>query len=208
MSKVQLQGNVSGTGVFTIASPNSNTDRTLTLPDNTGTVVTTGSTGGVSQAMLASGVAGNGPAFRATLGSNISLTQNVITLIPFDTEVFDINNRYNPTSGTVGGIPAYSFLPNVAGYYYIHMTLGFAGGGGPVTGPFTLTAYLNGGAAFQLARSAVVSDFPFTNGSIIVYLNGTTDSISMYAVQNATASATIQGGAQFAVFEATLIRAA
>lgn len=43
MSKVQLQGNVSGTGVFTIASPNSNTDRTLTLPDNTGTLLTNAS---------------------------------------------------------------------------------------------------------------------------------------------------------------------
>lgn len=40
MSKVQLQGNASGTGIFTIASPNSNTDRTLTLPDNTGTILT------------------------------------------------------------------------------------------------------------------------------------------------------------------------
>jgi len=45
MSKVQLQGNASGTGVFTIASPNSNTDRTLTLPDNTGTILTSASTG-------------------------------------------------------------------------------------------------------------------------------------------------------------------
>jgi hypothetical protein len=42
MSKVQLQGNVSGTGVFTIASPNSNTDRTLTLPNETGTILTSG----------------------------------------------------------------------------------------------------------------------------------------------------------------------
>jgi hypothetical protein len=40
MSKVSLAGNASGTGIFTIASPNSNTDRTLTLPDNTGTLVT------------------------------------------------------------------------------------------------------------------------------------------------------------------------
>jgi hypothetical protein len=40
MSKVQLQGNASGTGIFTIASPNSNTDRTLTLPDSTGTLLT------------------------------------------------------------------------------------------------------------------------------------------------------------------------
>jgi hypothetical protein len=38
MSKVSLSGNASGTGTFTIASPNSNTDRTLTLPDATGTL--------------------------------------------------------------------------------------------------------------------------------------------------------------------------
>lgn len=42
MSKVQLQGNASGTGIFTIASPNSNTDRTLTLPDAAGTLQVSG----------------------------------------------------------------------------------------------------------------------------------------------------------------------
>ena len=41
MSKISLTPNASGTGNFTIASPNSNTDRTLTLPDSTGTVVVT-----------------------------------------------------------------------------------------------------------------------------------------------------------------------
>jgi hypothetical protein len=39
MSKIALSGNPSGTGTFTIASPNSNTDRTLTLPNATGTVI-------------------------------------------------------------------------------------------------------------------------------------------------------------------------
>lgn len=39
MSQVKIQGNASGTGVFTVAAPNSNTDRTLTLPDTTGTVL-------------------------------------------------------------------------------------------------------------------------------------------------------------------------
>ena len=38
MSKVVIQGNASGTGDFTIAAPNSNTDRTLTLPDAAGTL--------------------------------------------------------------------------------------------------------------------------------------------------------------------------
>jgi hypothetical protein len=36
MSKIALSGNASGTGVFTLASPNSSTDRTLTLPDGSG----------------------------------------------------------------------------------------------------------------------------------------------------------------------------
>ena len=41
MSKVVIQGHASGSGDFTIAAPNSNTDRTLTLPDEAGTVLTT-----------------------------------------------------------------------------------------------------------------------------------------------------------------------
>jgi len=40
MSKVVIQGNASGTGDFTIAAPNSNNNRTLTLPDTDGTLVT------------------------------------------------------------------------------------------------------------------------------------------------------------------------
>lgn len=38
MSKIALTPNASGTGTFSIASPDSNTDRTLTLPDATGTL--------------------------------------------------------------------------------------------------------------------------------------------------------------------------
>jgi len=41
MSKIALSPSASGTGVFTIASPSGNTDRTLTLPDEAGTVLTT-----------------------------------------------------------------------------------------------------------------------------------------------------------------------
>jgi hypothetical protein len=41
LSKIALSGNPSGTGTFTIASPNSNTDRTLNLPDAAGTIALT-----------------------------------------------------------------------------------------------------------------------------------------------------------------------
>jgi hypothetical protein len=40
MSKVTIAGDVNGTGVFTIAAPNGNTNRTLTLPDEAGTLLT------------------------------------------------------------------------------------------------------------------------------------------------------------------------
>ena len=52
MSKIALSGSPTGTGVFTIESPSSNTSRVLTLPDEAGTVLTTGSTGVVTSAML------------------------------------------------------------------------------------------------------------------------------------------------------------
>jgi hypothetical protein len=41
MSKIALSGNASGTGTFTFAAPGTNTDRTLTLPDASGTLATT-----------------------------------------------------------------------------------------------------------------------------------------------------------------------
>lgn len=56
MSKIALEPNASGTGTFSIASPNSNSNRTLTLPDNTGTVLTDQS------AVLASKLTGALPA--------------------------------------------------------------------------------------------------------------------------------------------------
>lgn len=41
MSKIALSPDDSGTGTFTLASPNSNTNRTLTLPDSAGELLTT-----------------------------------------------------------------------------------------------------------------------------------------------------------------------
>jgi len=40
LSKISLQPNASGTGTFTLAAPDSNTNRTLTLPDEAGSVLT------------------------------------------------------------------------------------------------------------------------------------------------------------------------
>ena len=47
MSNVKIKGNASGTGSLTIEAPNTNTDRTLTLPDSTGTLVHSDASGNV-----------------------------------------------------------------------------------------------------------------------------------------------------------------
>ena len=64
MSKIALSGSPTGTGVFTIESPSSNTSRTLVLPDEAGTVLTTASgltagnlTGSVPASAMPSGIA-------------------------------------------------------------------------------------------------------------------------------------------------------
>ena len=53
MSRIKIAPNDSGTGIFTIESPNSNTNRTITLPDNAGNFLTTGSAGAVVQVVHA-----------------------------------------------------------------------------------------------------------------------------------------------------------
>jgi hypothetical protein len=39
MSNIKIEGNASGTGTLTIAAPNTNTDKTLTLPDGAGEIL-------------------------------------------------------------------------------------------------------------------------------------------------------------------------
>jgi hypothetical protein len=71
MSKVAIKGATTGTGTFTIESPATNTDRTLVLPDNAGTVLTSAS------ALAAANLSGRVPAANAPLGSVIQVVQAV-----------------------------------------------------------------------------------------------------------------------------------
>lgn len=80
MSKVAISGNASGTGVFTIASPNSNTDRTLTLPDEAGTVDTLQRAGNVLQVVHATASAG----FASSTSNPTDLTGMSVTITPTD----------------------------------------------------------------------------------------------------------------------------
>jgi hypothetical protein len=77
MSRITLSGNASGTGNFTLASPNSNTDRTLTLPDATGTVLTDQSTVSATQITGALNASGSAPIYACRAWVNFNGTGTV-----------------------------------------------------------------------------------------------------------------------------------
>ena len=87
MTKIAIQPNASGTGTFTIAAPNSNTNRTFTLPDATGEVYTSGNIlGTVSQdggiptgAIIERGSNANGDFVRYADGTQICTSNFFIT---------------------------------------------------------------------------------------------------------------------------------
>jgi hypothetical protein len=66
MAKVKIQGNASGTGVLTITAPNTSTDRTITLPDSTGTILDNTST------LDATKLSGNLPAISGASLTNVN----------------------------------------------------------------------------------------------------------------------------------------
>lgn len=147
--------------------------------------------GSVTQAKLASGVAGNGPAFSAYQSSAQTLTSNTITKINFQTEEYDTGSRYDTSNSR--------FTPNVAGYYQINGALSVSSG----TTGVLLTIYKNGarhkdGVYPVSTNNATVS--------ALVYFNGTTDYVELYGlfVSGQAASASLSA----TYFQGYLARAA
>jgi hypothetical protein len=195
MSKVAISGNASGTGVFTIASPNGNTDRTLTLPDNTGTLVTNVS-GSVSQSMLASGVAGNGPLLISGSAPGISVPNATTTAYTtYNASLIDTAGAFDTSNGR--------FTPQVAGYYLVNAFIGFDSNG--IGGAVYSSNILKNGTVFAyVSAGSSTTVYPKVEAVSIVPMNGTTDYITIAAFQ-------LSGGTASSVYaqlQAVLIRAA
>ena len=191
MSKVAIVGDPSGTGTFTISAPNGNTDRTLVLPDEAGTVLTTAT----------AGVPVNGPAFNAYMNATQSLSLSTLTKVAFNEERFDTNSCFD--------ISTHRFTPTVAGYYQVNALAYFDYSASQYsTAAFHL--YKNG-APNTLAQLANVSFYGTITLVDLVYMNGTTDYIEMYAFIEGGSGPQLLGGGSFinrSVFAAALVRAA
>lgn len=98
MSKIRLTPNASGTGTVTITAPNTNIDRTFSLPDETGTVVTSES----SDRKF--------PLFQVTYNRDVSAGNTVS---------FEMDSAFTPSIDTHSGWNSSTnrYTPSVAGYY-------------------------------------------------------------------------------------------
>ena len=143
--------------------------------------------GAVTQADLASGVAGTGPAFRAYMSAAQTISGSTFTKLNFNTEVFDTNSCYDTTTNR--------FTPNVAGYYQVSGNI-------YITATAQIYVYKNG-TADSIGPYASTTGF-LTNS--LVYLNGTTDYVELYIFSSAvTTNVTAAAQSQFS---ASLVRAA
>jgi hypothetical protein len=195
-----LRLNSSGGGSVTLDTPSTASTYTLTVPAITGTAVVTGSSGTVSQGMLASGVAGTGPAFSAWNSGTQSLSATTSTKVNFDTEEYDTASCFSSSR----------FTPNVAGYYLL------------VTQIRNNTAssaanwwieWRKNGSLYARSVETNSTGTPSTmvqmSASRLVYFNGTTDYAEIYAWLSNGGTIGITSDFSFAnSFQGFLVRAA
>ena len=149
----------------------------------------------IVQADLAAGVAGNGPAFSAYPSGTQTISSGVYTKVACNTEEFDTANAFDSTTN-------YRFQPTVAGYYQVN---GAVSPNGTSTGSCVAAIYKNG-SVFKYGPYIQTTN---ANSSVaaLVYLNGSTDYIELYAYITASV-ASLGNGASSTYFQASMVRAA
>ena len=124
----------------------------------------------------------------------------VLRQLPFATEDWDTNSNYDNTTN-------YRFTPTVAGYYQVNIKIQLDNTG---SGGETYTAlYKNGSLHKRVGFTPnIASTQRSPVGSILVYLNGSTDYVEAYVFQNTGGSVPLNGTSEFNYFQAFLVRAA
>ena len=141
----------------------------------------------------------SGPTFRAYLGSVQNPSANTLTKVVFDTESWDTDACYDPTTN-------YRFTPNKAGYYMVNLALTMAAD--PITKPNISIIYKNGAQYENLyiGNPAVTTTECLASAATIINFNGTTDYIEAYYYSEAGTSRSIIAGSINTHFSAVWIR--
>lgn len=146
-------------------------------------------TGAIS---CAKGVGGT-TAFLVTLGSNQSVTGGALTVIAYDTVVYNLGSGFDTTNKR--------FKPTVAGYYQLNFSTRYNSATTANTAETRLI--LNGGTNW-VEGGTIVTSGGVNACSTIIYLNGSTDYVQVNIYP--TTSSTVQSGQLWTQFSGALIR--
>ena len=153
------------------------------------TIGQSGETISIPSGATVSGAGANTPSFFAYLGGSggQSISDNTITKITIDTELFDSGGCFNNTSGSVSlnGIttPSYAFAPNVAGKYLVFGAIQYEAGSNTELQEDYLYFKVNGSNYYESQNDFQANNIRLNilHGSILADLNGTSDYIEIYA---------------------------
>jgi hypothetical protein len=160
------------------------TNKTLTSPTITGATITVASTAA--------------PAFSAYAGTTTSVTTNTWTKVTLNTEEFDTNNNFTSSR----------FTPTVAGYYQINASVIITGNGAATTVGL-VGIYKNATLAVTGTTSLnTVLNYALSVTSTLMYLNGSTDYIELYAYQNSGITLNAEASSTSTRFSASMVRSA
>ena len=184
-----------------IYTPTTNQTVKLLVTSGNGTVTLRGSIG--TQAVIKPlnptiVVTANPVGFRATTPvTNVSVNNGASATMLFGTEEVDTNSAYNPATGR--------FTPNAAGYYSIDWFIVTSANG---AGELIASLYKNGVlVAWGTNQTTATAHWNGIGGSAgMIYLNGTTDYISITLTNNSGSTATILAASGLSYFSAYLIR--
>ena len=141
MAKVKIQGHASGTGILTVTAPNTSSDRTITLPDATGTLLNSDGDG--------SSLTGLGQvtakAWARFNSSSIVDSHNTSGFTDNGTGDWTIDWDVDLANGNYA----------VAEMGHVYMSLGF--GAAPAAGSCRVKSYNNSGSAEDADYSSIIA---------------------------------------------------
>jgi hypothetical protein len=148
----------------------------------------------VTQAKLGANVVGNGPAFRAYANTQTVLPTNGFTKITLNAETFDTNSNFNSSR----------FTPTVAGYYQINATFSTT-----TTNALGLLASIwKNGSGYAYGSGQVNAGSVRSTVSDVVYLNGSTDYVELFAFHGSSFNISSQAESATTFMSGCLIRSA
>ena len=171
MSKVAIEGTASGSGTLTIAAPNTNSNFTLSLPTNTGTIITQNSTPAFASTIGVGGATAAASGAGITFPATQSASSDANTLDDYEEGTFTVTTAGDATGAFTGQIGEYTKIGNIC-----YVRIAFSVSSGFATNDIGGLPFTAGGSGSPSGVSAVnVVQTNDSSGSPIIMQNSVGD---------------------------------